>query len=242
MAHLATPELLDRIKSLYPTSSSPPATAQEYLQNPYFFAAAVVFSAFNYPEAIPAVFQSALNDIKGLRASEDEQRHLVRKIRDALFKCGILIGYPKAINGLVALYGATPENLRDKEMIRDKTLPTEHWTASGQKYFNETYGETAEQTQKLLESIYPDFGFFCITHAYGYAYSFSDLISGLENSYIMLVSNIAMDVPRQIEWHLKGSVRNGGSPEQVKAVREIAVEVGKAAGAVWRNEIPQLGQ
>ncbi|KZT24949.1 hypothetical protein NEOLEDRAFT_1115206, partial [Neolentinus lepideus HHB14362 ss-1] len=240
MANLATPDLLNRIKTLYPTSSSPPKTAKEYLENPYFFAATVVFSSYNYPEAIPAVFESALNDIKALGATEEEQRFLVRKTRDALLKCGILIGYPKAINGMVALYGATPENLRDKEMIRDKTLPTEYWTASGQKYFNSTYGESAQQTQSLLEAIYPDFGHFCITHAYGYAYSFSELISGLENSYIMLVSNIAMDVPRQIEWHLKGSVRNGGSPEQVKAVREIAIEVGKAAGAVWRNEIPQL--
>ncbi|TFK47227.1 hypothetical protein OE88DRAFT_1811397 [Heliocybe sulcata] len=241
MSHLATPALLTHLKSLYPPSS-PPTSAHEYLLNPYIFAAPVVFASFNYPDAIPAVFSTALHDIKTLGATEDEQKRLVRKIRDALFKCGILIGYPKAINGLVALYNATPENLRDKHMIRDKFLPTDHWTSSGQKYFNETYGETAHQTQTLLEAIYPDFGFFCITHAYGYAYSFSELISGLENSYIMLVSNIAMDVPRQIEWHLNGSLRNGGTPEQVKAVREIAVQVGKAAGAVWRNEIPQLQQ
>ncbi|KDQ54570.1 hypothetical protein JAAARDRAFT_38253 [Jaapia argillacea MUCL 33604] len=239
MADLAKPDLLLRLKGLFPSSSSV-STAQSYLQSPWYFIAAIVFASYNSPEAIPAVFEYALSDLKAIGATEEEMLLLVRKMRDALFKSGILVGFPKAINGLVALLGATPENLRDEEPLRDVTLPVDEWTKQGQKYFNETYGETAEPTQKLLTSIYPDFGFFCITHAYGYTYSFSPYISGLENSYIMLASNIAMDVPRQIEWHLKGSVRNGGTSEQVRAVREIAIEVAKAAGGFWKNEIPQL--
>lgn len=56
----------------------------------------------------------------------------------------------------------------------------------------------------------------------------------------MMSALIAIDAPRQVGWHLKGAIRNGASIDEVRAVRQISIEVAQAAGVVWKNDIPDL--
>jgi hypothetical protein len=67
------------------------------VQNPWYTVAAVAFSASNLPEAVPLVLQYALKDVAVERCHGDDGDALlvVRKIKDALFKSGMLSGYPK---------------------------------------------------------------------------------------------------------------------------------------------------
>ena len=90
MANAVTPEFLSHLKALYPASAS----EQE---NPWAFVTAVALSASNLPEAIPLVFKHALKDLPSPPSvTEDENALLlVRKLKDALFKSGLLCGYPK---------------------------------------------------------------------------------------------------------------------------------------------------
>lgn len=129
MSQIATPKFLSHLRSLYP--------AQPGLKNPWFLVAAVAFSASNLPEAVPLVFQHALKDISQDTAGADQDSLLLaRKMRDAIFKSGILSGYSKvyglifnfwsvaqndnseAINALSALHDALPESLRDTKPLR----------------------------------------------------------------------------------------------------------------------------
>jgi hypothetical protein len=91
---VATPELLSHLKSLYPSDPQ-----SSYLDNSWYIATAVAFSASNLPEAVPLVFQHALKDLETQSpAAHDHTQDallLVRKIKDALFKSGLLSGYPK---------------------------------------------------------------------------------------------------------------------------------------------------
>lgn len=64
--------------------------------------------------------------------------------------------------------------------------------------------------------------------------------SPVETSYAMIAALIAIDTPRQIEWHLGGAIRNGATREEVRAVRAIAMRIAKAAGIVWTHDIPDL--
>jgi hypothetical protein len=130
MASVATPELLSHLKSLYPVQS-------DVLKNPWYIAAAVAFSASNLPEAVPLVFQYALNDLDSHPSANHAQDSLllVRNIKDALFKSGLLSGYPKvrtlipssvsisqsspqAINAMAALYAVLPDHLKDTKPLR----------------------------------------------------------------------------------------------------------------------------
>jgi hypothetical protein len=50
------------------------------------------------------------------------------------------------------------------------------------------------------------------------------------SSFVMITALIASDTPRQIDWHLRGAIRNAANIAEVKAVREMAIEVSDAAG------------
>ena len=147
---------------------------------------------------------------------------------------------------------------------RDTTLLADEYFRRGQDLFAQTYGETAESVQSLLNGIYPDVG-ACIhigwqssgqSQSYGprilllrVRLRFRVLILGRspgpvhsarETSYTLIAALIASDTPTQIRWHLAGARRNGGSVEQVRAVREMAMRVANAAGVKWKGEVPDV--
>lgn len=69
------------------------------------------------------------------------------------------------------------------------------------------------------------------------------IISSFDSySLYQVAALIPTDTPKQIEWHLKGSVRNGATVEEVKALRQIIIEVAKACGVVWKHAVPQLSE
>ncbi|KIK32470.1 hypothetical protein CY34DRAFT_110960 [Suillus luteus UH-Slu-Lm8-n1] len=86
-----------------------------------------MYSHFPYPYHLPTYGpelpkRHALNDLDKLSDTLYEDRKLlVCEMRNGIFKSGILSGYPKAINALVSLYEATPEELRDIEPLRVRT-------------------------------------------------------------------------------------------------------------------------
>lgn len=64
--------------------------------------------------------------------------------------------------------------------------------------------------------------------------------SPAETSFAMIAALIAINTPRQIEWHLEGAIRNGATREEVRAVRAIAMQISKAAGIVWKHDVPDF--
>lgn len=93
MSEIATTALLAELKSLYPTDDNG-------VHNPWYCVAAVAFSASNVPEAIPIVFEYALNDLRAI-GREDDALLLVHRMKDYIFKSGMLSGYPKEITATV---------------------------------------------------------------------------------------------------------------------------------------------
>lgn len=114
----------------------------EVLRNPWYIAASCAFAAGNAPEAVPLIFNHVYADLENAQAEfkvSPEQAHqekllLARKMRDCIFKSGVVGGYSKvsvgrqfrasliivrqAINALVYLSDVTPDELRDTEPLR----------------------------------------------------------------------------------------------------------------------------
>lgn len=67
-----------------------------------------------------------------------------------------------------------------------------------------------------------------------------DTVSRLETSYTLVAGLIASDTPQQIGWHLDGARRVGATEEEVRAVREMSIEVAKFSGVQWRHDIPEV--
>lgn len=83
-------------------------------------------------------------------------------------------------------------------------------------------------------------GWFCDSVAYGIVYEPTGLLSQTEVALILATANIIMDTPRAAKWHLGTAHNSGATPGQIRAVRRIAIEVGKASGVAWKNEIPEI--
>lgn len=88
MAHIATPEFLSSLKQLYPPQSS-------YVKSPWYAVAAITFGASNCPEGVPLVLEYVLKDLDAIGASHQDRLTAARKIRDAVFKSGMICGFPK---------------------------------------------------------------------------------------------------------------------------------------------------
>ncbi|KAG2031683.1 hypothetical protein BDR03DRAFT_972115 [Suillus americanus] len=234
MADIATPEFLNELQSLYP------ATAK-YVDGDWFLAASIAFSSSNCPEAVPRVLRYALDDLDKLPdTSYEDRKLLVRKMRDGIFKSGMLSGCPKAINALVSLYEATPEDLRDTEPLRDSTRSNEEDVAVGQAYFDSTFGDSATKIQSVLRSIYPDLEHFTMSIGCGYVDSFTEVISIKETTFATISAMIANATLGLLEWHLTRAVHNGATVEEVRAVREIALRIAIKAGVPLKIEVPNI--
>lgn len=103
MSGLASKEFLAGLKALYPLKDALRGS-DTVLRNPWYVIAAVAYGSSNRPEAVPVVWQQALEDLKQAQASEqkaDEAAHkeqllLARRMREGLLKGGLLCGYSRA--------------------------------------------------------------------------------------------------------------------------------------------------
>ncbi|KAL4245524.1 Peroxisomal Targeting Signal 1 Protein [Abortiporus biennis] len=234
MAILATNEFLTALKSLYPRLP--------VVQNPWYLVAAVTFSASNRPEEVPNVFRYVLGDLKDEGNDSESNRFVVaRRFRESILQSGLLCGYARSINSLIALNEITPEELREKDgVLRNVDQHLDGYTRRGKELFLSMYGDTSDSIRTLLYGTYPDLGWFCDTVGYGVVYGGTNVLSQVETSYVIATANIAMDTPRQVGWHLKNAQNGGATIDQVKAVREIAMEVSEKAGITWRDGVPEI--
>ena len=66
------------------------------------------------------------------------------------------------------------------------------------------------------------------------------MVSALETSYTLVAALIAVDTPRQINWHQENARRAGASKEEIRAVRAIAMEIGRSLGIEWKDGVPEV--
>ncbi|KAL4260623.1 Peroxisomal Targeting Signal 1 Protein [Pleurotus pulmonarius] len=256
VARNITSATLQQLKLLYPSKSNS-ICASTILKNPWYIAASVAFSASNRPEGVTSVYKFVSDELNRQDASRGDHLLLLRRLKDAIFKAGLSSGYPKSINSLIALNEAAPEDLHDTVTLRqavsrapllvsntgnhrDTSTPIPTLEEDGSRLFQKIYGETAEPVQKLLDSIYPDLGWFSKTIGYGLVYGHTSVLTPVETSYVLVASIIAADTPLQINWHLAGARRQGASLQEVKAIRQIAMESAALAGVSWRDGVPEV--
>ena len=99
---MASREFLNHLKSLYPLKEALRGS-DTVLQNPWYIVTAVAYGSSNRPEVIPAVWQHALEDLKRMQvedqktgeAAHKEQLLLARRMREGIFKGGLLCGYSR---------------------------------------------------------------------------------------------------------------------------------------------------
>ena len=112
MTAIATRELLQEIKALYPGSSKA-SSVSAYVEQPWYLIAAVSFASSNRPEEVPRVLTYVLDDLDRLRGGEgsDEEfeearKRVVLRMREAVLKGGLICGYSRVSDSFYFLLGA----------------------------------------------------------------------------------------------------------------------------------------
>lgn len=166
---------------------------------------------------------------------------------------------PQTINALLELKKVTPEELLDSPEGPSPTgrradiydTPAPEMMQRGQTYFEAVYGKITRRVMGQMDrSGTEDLGLMARL-MYGYVLSNTAVLSPAETSFVMIAGLIPQDVNPQLKGHLRGALNGGATVEQVKAVRNMVVEICSAAGMKmldpstpggfgWRTEVADL--
>ncbi|KAL2195059.1 AhpD-like protein [Corynascus similis CBS 632.67] len=189
----------------------------------------------------------------------DEKLRISRRMREALIKAAAVGGVPRTINALTELRKVTPDELLDEPESFSPTgrradiyeTPAPQIMERGQNFFPTIYGKVTNRVMNQMDrSGTEDLGLIARL-TYGYVLSNTSVLSAAETSFVMIAGLIPQDVNPQLKGHLKGALNGGATADQVKAVRDVAVEICVAsgmkmldnsspAGFGWRSEVADL--
>lgn len=112
---------------------------------------------------------------------------LVLRLRTALFKAVPLVGVPRIINALSALYDAVSEHPRSEEVFKSlplqstkPTKTTEEDSAAGWAFFKAIYAQHAEKIIERIGKTSPDLAEMIVDELYGANLSRTEVLSWKE--------------------------------------------------------------
>ncbi|ROW15378.1 hypothetical protein VPNG_02247 [Cytospora leucostoma] len=236
---VVTPELLDTLRGRV-----------DLPEDVWYIVIATTLCVLNRPE----------EGQDGVSLADHEQLRITRRLREALLKTVAIGGLPKSINALHELKQVVPAHLSDEPYGESPTnrrrdiyeTPQSTVLDRGEVFFNQCYGKVAERVRGNMDhSGTEDLG-LAVRLTYSYLLSPTTVLSEAETSFVLIAGLIPQDVNPQLKGHLKGALNGGASVEQVRAVRQVAVDVCLAAGMRlltgkdapggwgWRAEVQDL--
>jgi len=66
------------------------------------------------------------------------------------------------------------------------------------------------------------------------------ILNPVETSQVTLGSLLPLDLPRQVMWHMRGLIRNGGTVDQLQYALDITSEICRELNVQLVAEIPPL--
>lgn len=223
---------LHKIMAILTTARLAQLAATPLLGSSWYYVAAATFSVCNQPEEVPRIFDYMMDRTEGL----EPQFQVAQKMREALLKSAALGGLPKSINSLTQLKNATPEQLREHTLQRNKPLDPNR----GASFFDAVYGKVARRILNQMSGAYPDLGAYAINQVYAPLLSFTDILGPKDTSLVVIACLIPQDVNPQLKGHLKGGLNNGATKEEIMSLRDMVMTICQWCGVTWKNEVAKL--
>ncbi|KAL1878049.1 hypothetical protein VTK73DRAFT_8184 [Phialemonium thermophilum] len=210
-------------------------------RNTWYFITATALSVLNRPDEIPKVYKHAIDHGPGpidTIQNFEEQLRITRRTREALLKTAAIGGLPKTINSLLELKKVTPAELIDEPLAYSPTarpvdiydVPSSQILHRGQTFFDMIYGKVSKRVMGQMDrSGTEDLG-LTARLMYGYVLSNTQVLTAAETSFVLIAGLIPQDVNPQLKGHLKGALNGGAMVEEVRAVRNVVMEICEASG------------
>ncbi|KAJ3536019.1 hypothetical protein NM208_g6899 [Fusarium decemcellulare] len=208
-----------------------------HLQDNWYCIAACSFAASNKGQYVADVFTEAIS----LRLDDIEyHRHVLKRIKEGLLKTGIIYGIPRVINAFRALIKALPsDESNDTSSIRNHiTVPAET-DDRGIAYMRNIFRADLDPFLGSMDKHWPDLRTLVVTYIYGYYQSDTSILDAITTSQLNIATLVPMDVTAEVAWHMRGTIRNGGTEEQLNATYEIALEICDICQVQLKNEMPK---
>lgn len=213
-----------------------------HLADRWFFIAAAAFSVCNVPEAVPVIYNYAIDNIKD--KSPEAKFDISQKMRESLLKSAALGGLPKAINSLTMLKNVTPLDLRETKLQREQAVPTAEELKEeynrGPSFWDQVYGKVAKRVYGQMSTSYPDLAHWALYHVYSPLLSYTKILGPKDTSLVVIACLVPQDVNPQLKGHLRGALNNGATPEEIASAREMAIAISSWCGITWKEDVAQL--
>ncbi|KIW97119.1 uncharacterized protein Z519_02511 [Cladophialophora bantiana CBS 173.52] len=176
---------------------------------------------------------------------------VARRIREACLKASTLVGFPRAINALLALQHAiqtTHPNLSSileaDQSLRSaaSTSPPdpEAKSARGMALFQKIYAQHSPRVLTAMSACSGgDLTFFAINCIYGELLAEDSIIGDLETGLLEFICCLADGCAPQAKGHFFGSVNLGASKDTLRAAVRLTDEVARQVrvGRPWKDGI-----
>ena len=166
--------------------------------------------------------------VPAFRAAAREKVPL-RAIRETLLQVTLFAGFPRTVNALEALERALgpraadrPEPVRGDGVLRRR----------GEALFRRVYGPDADRVLDDIGGRHPEFRDWILRDAYGRVLGRPGL-DAAERECVAVALLATLDLPRQQIAHLRGAVRCGARPAEVRAALDGVRGVASAAAIAF---------
>lgn len=151
-------------------------------------------------------------------------------LQEATLQVFLFAGYPRTI---VALEALAP-------LVGGSAPPQEETPgdldARGRALFGRIYGEDAEKVLSRLRSLHPEFTRFVLRDAYGLVLA-RPFLPLVERELLAVAMLGALALPAQLRSHVRGALRVGAAPEELRAAAAAAFDGAALAREVVEREL-----
>lgn len=91
----------------------------------------------------------------------------------------------------------------------------------------------------MMDAHWPDLRTLVLTFIYGYYQSDTSVIDAVTTSFLNVATLVPMDVPAEVGWHMRGTIRNGGSEEQLQTAMEVILRICEICDVRLKNTMPR---
>jgi hypothetical protein len=109
----------------------------------------------------------------------------------------------------------------------------------GEAYMRNIFRADLDPFLDTMDKYWPDLRTLVVTYIYGYYQSDTSILDAITTSQLNIATLIPMDVTAEVAWHMRGTIRNGGTEEQLHAARDIALTVCDICEVQLKNEMPK---
>lgn len=170
----------------------------------------------------------------------EARQKLVRRLREALFKCICLVGVCKPIEAVLAI--SQVERPEDQEF----SCTREGWQADeanherALSWFRQVYTRNATDTMGLFDA-HKDFAWVSSEITYGLFLSDRQVLDDLETQLVVLPAIMSQNLRLETHWHIRGTRRIGVSKADTQVVWDAVQAISKFFG-VPLNRVPTIDE